>query len=256
MRTSPRVPRISEAPHASTRRLTVPVRRDPPRPRDWIRRRLLAVVLAVLIGIGIGCTGPAEASSDSAVQAAGQAPGDPSDESPDPSQDPSPAPSEGSTSQDRSGISAASLWWLWALVGLIAGYIVGRTTKHRRSATTTSKMASTADPPDPPGTGDPPRVSFRDLVEDLVLAHDLARDEATAGHLEQVLARHGVVRVPAEPGTAFDSTRHRAVGTEPMGSPPDDPVIVRVVRPGWRTQTDLVRQPEVIVTPPPTSPPR
>lgn len=172
-----------------------------------------------------------------------------------------PTPSESAPSVDG-GIAglAERLWWLWGLLGLAAGWLFGRGSRRRATPTApdtrTPAAPARAPAPDPPtvraSRGNP--APDAGLVQDLILGHDLARDEATAGHLEQVLARLGVTPVRADPGTAFDSTIHRAVGTEDSGRSSAGPVIVRVERAGWRTGTALLRQPEVIVSPPSTRP--
>nr|WP_274388273.1 nucleotide exchange factor GrpE [Salsipaludibacter albus] len=72
-----------------------------------------------------------------------------------------------------------------------------------------------------------------------------------AGHLEQVLGRLGVAPIRVRPGTAFDSTVHRAVGTDGVGDAAHGPTIQRLVRPGWQGPDGVLRQPEVVVSTPP-----
>lgn len=104
------------------------------------------------------------------------------------------------------------------------------------------------------GVADPapaPR-GCQDLVAGLVGAHDLAAgNRAVCAHVEQVLRRAGVRRIPVAVGDPFDPDLHVAVAVEPPGPGPQGAAreahVAREVRPGWADGAATLRPAEVAV---------
>lgn len=161
-----------------------------------------------------------------------------------------------------SGVLAVAAAVLVALVAAV-GYAAGR-----RGPTTGSSAPVPAEPPPstdpgsvkgggsdgPWGVADraPAPRGCQDLVAGLVGAHDLAAgNRAVRAHVEQVLRRAGVRRIPVAVGDPFDPDLHVAVALEPAGPGPQGAAreshVAREVRPGWADGTTTVRPAEVAV---------
>ena len=87
----------------------------------------------------------------------------------------------------------------------------------------------------------------------LIGVHDLG-SEAVRAHVVQVLRAVGVETVPAGAGSPFDPESHRAVDTSAAaegvgetGEGAEPGTVARVVRPGWRHGTRVLRPAEVVV---------
>lgn len=66
-------------------------------------------------------------------------------------------------------------------------------------------------------------------------------------HLEKVLKDHGIVEIPAEPGTPFDPTKHQAVQTAPASDDQKADTIVQVLQAGYEMKDRVLRPSMVVV---------
>lgn len=98
--------------------------------------------------------------------------------------------------------------------------------------------------PHPPGPA--PAVDMQ-LVGGLIGCHDLARDGALRGHVEQVLRGAGIVALRPPPGSRVDGDRCEVVGTAPAPSPQQVGAVADLVRAGWAGGAGLVRPAQVTV---------
>jgi len=73
---------------------------------------------------------------------------------------------------------------------------------------------------------------------------------ATQAQLLQVLARHGVTPVEAEPGQPFDPNRHEALMQQPSAEHPPG-TVVGVLQQGFQIHDRVLRPASVIVAAPP-----
>jgi hypothetical protein len=95
------------------------------------------------------------------------------------------------------------------------------------------------------------------LVRGLIGGHDLARDEAVRGHIEQVLREVGVVALRPAAGTPVTAGRMEVVGTAPAGPSGPAGSVAEVIRAGWADGSLLLRPAQVVVfagSEPPTHP--
>lgn len=97
-----------------------------------------------------------------------------------------------------------------------------------------------------------PRI--RDLLNGLLLLHDLTRLSdpsdpqsyiVLSSQIDQILLNNGVYAIPV--GERFDPVLHKAVEVVSCTAPADDGKIVKLYRPGFRTQQTVLRYAEVIV---------
>lgn len=66
-------------------------------------------------------------------------------------------------------------------------------------------------------------------------------------HLEKALKDHGIVEIPAEPGTPFDPTKHQAVQTAPASDDQKADTIVQVLQAGYEMKDRVLRPSMVVV---------
>lgn len=66
-------------------------------------------------------------------------------------------------------------------------------------------------------------------------------------HLEKALKDHGIVEIPAEPGTSFDPTKHQAVQTAPASDDQKADTIVQVLQAGYEMKDRVLRPSMVVV---------
>lgn len=88
-------------------------------------------------------------------------------------------------------------------------------------------------------------------VEELITAHDVAADDAERAAVEAELAGHGVERVMAQAGDPIDPAIHNVVQVEQSSASYSSPAVTRVVRPGWKGPTGLIRPADVTGALPP-----
>ena len=65
--------------------------------------------------------------------------------------------------------------------------------------------------------------------------------------LEKALKDHGIVEIPAEPGTPFDPTKHQAVQTAPASDDQKADTIVQVLQAGYEMKDRVLRPSMVVV---------
>lgn len=85
------------------------------------------------------------------------------------------------------------------------------------------------------------------LVQGLIGAYDVSRDEAVQAHVAQVLQRTGIEKIVVTAGVAFDPASYEAVSTVSTSDPAKVKRVAETIRPGWKSPTGMVRAAQVAV---------
>ncbi len=102
---------------------------------------------------------------------------------------------------------------------------------------------------------------LRDLLKELIFLHDLLRTmgenadedgprdnyECLLTQITQMLQANGVEQINIDTGGAFDPSLHQALKAQPCESPEDVDTIAEVIRPGFKTENNILRYAEVVV---------
>lgn len=143
---------------------------------------------------------------------------------------------------------------LWALAAFavllltiaILGYVLVRLARPAKPASKMNRSTSTPDH----RSGPQPVLNsngYQALLQAFIGTYDLTASEVVHAHIQKSLRGVGITPITPRPGDAFDLGLHNGVSGVSAPSPNMAHRIVRVLRPGWRSDHEVLRLADVEV---------
>ncbi|MBP1232548.1 hypothetical protein JOE40_002192 [Arthrobacter sp. PvP102] len=135
-------------------------------------------------------------------------------------------------------VAIAVLLLTVVLLGLVLAGLLRRAAREGHTATAVPGLRL-----EPRG----PTAPYEALLQAFIGTYDLSASEVVRAHIQKSLRAVGVTPITPQPGDSFDIRLHNGVTGVTAPSPSLALRIVRVLRPGWRTDDGVLRLADVEV---------